>query len=432
MHLPKLLFLLLFAPPALAQTLTLSGADLLKPPAGQDFIVAKTPPSIDVLLLDDLPPGPRGTLWSSWGDGCLASNGRYYLGIGNHLDVSKGRGESRLYEYDPATKRLKLALNVRDLIRDEKVAAGKIHARIDEGKDGHLYFATYWGKIPTPEDMKAGFMGSALLRYDLRTGKAESLGVPVLGQGLPTSITDAQRMVMYAYAVKSQDFIAYDLERRRTLYRGFGDQQEGSRNIMLDTEGNAYMGTKDGRIARYDWKMREVRMTKATLPDASVEASSQRDKLSLRASTRAGSDGLIYGITHAGVMFALDPRTETVTDLGLNLGGGQYTAVMELSPDGKYLYYAPGAHGSATRIGTPIVQYDIARKQHKVLAFLNPPLRDKLNYNIGGTYNLKISPDGSALYATFNGAPLAEGARREETFGKPCVLILHIPRQERQ
>ena len=415
-----------------AQLVTLSGPELLKSPPDKTFTVAANAPTVDVLLIDDLPQGPKGTLWSSWGDGCLASNGRYYLGIGNHLDVSKGRGESRVYEYDPAAKRLKLVVNVRDLIPDERIAAGKIHARIDEGKDGWLYFATYWGKIPTDQDMRAGFLGSALLRYDPRTSKSENLGTPVPGQGLPTSITDGQRMVMYAYAVKSGDLIAYDLENRRRIYQGSGDIQEGSRNIMLDRDGNAYFSTKDGRLARYDRNLGEVRITKARLPDGQVEAPAHDAKVSLRASTLAAPDGLIYGVTHAGILFSFDPRSEGITDLGPTLGGGQYTAVLELSPDARFVYYAPGAHGSATRIGTPIVQYDVKNKTHRVLAFLNAPLRQRLNYNIGGTYNLKLSADGSTLYGTFNGAPPVEGARREETFGKPCVIVLHIPQEERK
>ena len=65
------------------------------------------------------------------------------------------------------------------------------------------------------------------------------------------------------------------------------------------------------------------------------------------------------------------------------------------------------------------------------MAFLNPICREKLGYNIGGSYNLKVSPDGGKLFVTFNGAKVVAGARREETFGVPSVVIIDIAKEER-
>jgi glycerophosphoryl diester phosphodiesterase len=42
--------------------------------------------------------------------------------------------------------------------------------------------------------------------------------------------------------------------------------------------------------------------------------------------------------------------------------------VVELSPDGRYPYYLPGAHGGAFRTGTEVVQYEVATGRRKVLA----------------------------------------------------------------
>src|SRR5687767_11625080 len=232
-----MLALLCTLAPLRAQVVKLEG-DLLT----GSGTVAKTAPLVEVAILKDLPEGEKGTLWSSWGDGCVAKNGRYYFGIGNHLDLAKGLGQSRVYEYDLATKALKLVVNVRDVIADPKIGAGKIHSRIDQGKDGWLYFATYWGKVPDDSDFAQGFAGSALMRFDPASGKTESLGIPAPGQGLPTSILDLQHMLFYAYAVKSGDLLVYDLQARSVKFRGGGDVQEGNRNIMLDREGNAYFG----------------------------------------------------------------------------------------------------------------------------------------------------------------------------------------------
>ena len=123
---------------------------------------------------------------------------------------------------------------------------------------------------------------------------------------------------------------------------------------------------------------------------------------------------------------------EAVKDLGANFGGGQYTAVMVMSPDEKYLYYAPGAHGGGAHIGAPVVQYNITSGERKVLAFLYEPLRTQLKYNTGGTYNLQIDRTGERLFITFNGAPAEGNPRRTETFGKPAVVVLTIPSSERQ
>jgi hypothetical protein len=226
-------------------------------------------------------------------------------------------------------------------------------------------------------------------------------------------------MLFHAYAVKSGDLLVYDLQQRAVKFRGGGDVQEGNRNIMLDREGNAYFGTKDGRIGRYNRSNNKVEMTRGKLPAGS-----------LRASTDPTHGGVIFGITQSGRMFAYDSKTEAVADLGPSVGS-EYTAVMVLSPDNWFIYYAPGAHGSGAKMGTPIVQYDIAKKSHKVLGFLNPAMRRQFNYNIGGSYNIKLSADGSTLFCIFNGAPLDPAARKEQTFGQPCLVVLHIPAEER-
>jgi hypothetical protein len=411
---------------------SLTGSKLLTPPENSlEVAVAKTAPMVRIHVFADLPAAPKA-LWSSWGDGCVAADGKYYTAIGNHLDYDAGQGQSRVYAYDPAADAVKLVVNVRDVVPDLRYAAGKIHARIDQGRDGWLYFATYYGKTPEKgsEQTRASFIGSALLRYDPASGKAEHLGAVVEKQGVPTSITDGPRMLMFGYAAYSGDFFVYDLAKRELKFRGGGEDQEGSRNIMLDALGRAYFGKSDGTIARYDPATNRVTATKAKLPVAAGDDKKSRGFL--RASTTPAPDGTIYGVTNTGALFAFDPKEEAVRPLGENWpGGGQYTAVMALSPDARFVYYAPGAHGGGSRIGSPVVQYDVRTKQKKVIAFLNPPAREKLNYNVGGTYNLKTSPDGGRLYATFNGAPVNPTAKKVETFGQPSLVVIDIPKEER-
>src|SRR4051794_9493198 len=144
---------------------TLETADFLKAPAGLDaktFQVAKTPPTVDVCFFEGLADKGKGTLWSSWGDGCFASNGKYYTSVGDHLGKD---ANSYVYEYDPKTRVLRRVVDVLQAIMHVLglYGHGKIHSGIHEGADGCLYFSTYWGK---PKEVDAafakGFNGSLL------------------------------------------------------------------------------------------------------------------------------------------------------------------------------------------------------------------------------------------------------------------------------
>ena len=49
------------------------------------FVVAQEPPMVDLAIHRNLGTAPAARrLWSSWGDICLADDGRVYVGIGDH------------------------------------------------------------------------------------------------------------------------------------------------------------------------------------------------------------------------------------------------------------------------------------------------------------------------------------------------------------
>ncbi|MCI0380845.1 MAG: hypothetical protein L0215_24955 [Gemmataceae bacterium] len=399
----------------------------LKIPTGlkaDTFTVARTAPVIDVCFFEGLADRGKGTLWSSWGDGCFASNGKYYTSVGDHLGQN---ATSKVYEYDPVTMILRQIVDVLEAIYQMfgLYGYGKIHAAIHEGADGKLYFATYWGK---PKEVDAafqkGFPGSILLSYDLKTGKVVNHGAPVPKQGLPASHFDARRQLLYFHAVYKGDIAVYDVKEQKTRFVGGADESEASRTFLADAKGRVYFSGTNG-LHYYDPDKNEIVATKVSLP-ANPGAKKKNDTLRA-AAQRPTKDGVVYGMTAAGRMFAFDPAKESVKDLGPNWQSGDYTAVMVMSPDEKYLYYAPGAHGSGSKTGAAVVQYDIAAGQRKVLAFLAEPLKQKLNYQVGGTYNLQIDGKGERLFFTFNGAD--PGAR--SPFGKPAVVVLNIPASER-
>ncbi|MCI0465319.1 MAG: hypothetical protein L0Z62_51005 [Gemmataceae bacterium] len=408
---------------------TIESADFLKPPAGLDpktFTVAKTAPKVDVCFFAGLDPNV-GKPWSSWGDGCLASNGKYYTSVGDHRGTD---ANSFVYEYNPMTRILSRVVDVLRVIMHMLglFGHGKIHSGIHEGADGWLYFSTYWGKPKEVETaFTKGYPGSLLLRHNPKTGQTENLGALAPRQGLPASNFDRDRGLLYFHAVYKGDVVVYDTKAQKVKFQGGADQSAAHRTFLIDGRGRAHFSANDGTLAFYDPETNKLGKTTVRLP-ANPEAKKKKAKAAtLRAASRPMRSGLVHGMTAAGQLFSFDPHKGEVKDLGPNFAGGDYTAVMVLSPDEKYLYYAPGAHGSANRTAAPVLQYEIATGKRKVLAFLRDPLAQRLKYNIGGTYNLQIDPSGERLFFTFNGSdPGVRGF-----FGKPAVAVIHIPKAER-
>jgi hypothetical protein len=391
--------------------------DFLKPPDGVKAEVADKAPKIDFALFENLPKGGKGTLWSSWGDGLVASNGKYYTAIGDHGGYD---ATSHVYEYDPVTKKLRLIVDVAKAIGQKPgdYGHGKIHAAIHE-YEGALYFATYWGK---PREIDAaygkGYQGSIVLRFDLKTEQVENLGAIVPKQGLPASHFDPSRALLYFHAVREGNVAVYDLKERKVKFLGGAGDTEGARTFMRDLKGRVYFTVQGDALSYYDPDANKIVETKAVLP----QSAGARKGDSLRAAARCTKDGMLYGMTAAGKLFSFDTTTETIKDLGPNFGEGDYTAVMTMSADEKYLYYAPGAHGSAVRTGTPVVRYEIATGKRVVLAFLNAAFKELYQYNIGGTYNVQIDAAGEKLFFTFNGGEPGD----KSPFGKPCVVVVHL------
>lgn len=417
-------FLVLLCAPVSSQDFT--GDELLKPPDGVKAAVAKVAPAVDLLMFKDLPV-EKQTLWSSWGDGIVASNGRYYAAIGDHRGKD---ATARVYEIDG--KSMRMIVDVAKVIEQKPGAYGhgKIHAALHE-YDGALWFSTYWGK-PREIDWSGEYQGSILLRYDLKTEKVENLGVIAPKRGLPASTFDAERGLIYWHAVTAaedagaDELLVYDVKARKVIFQGGGEILDGKRAFLRDLKGRVWLSTKEGGLAFFDPSTNKLERTDVKLP----ENDGGKRGADVRAAARPLKSGVILGMTAAGRLFSFDPEKREVKDLGPNFGDGDYTAVMALSPDEKFVYFVPGAHGSSSKSGTPVVQFDVASGARKVIAFLNEAVRRRLKYNLGGTYNLQIDASGGRLFITFNGAPLAD-AKKVEAFGAPCVVVVTIPKEER-
>ena len=462
---------------------TINSPDLLTIPAAVQHIldstsnaqlsVAKSVPIIELAYHDRLPHEAfNGTGWSSWGDICIASDGKVYSGIGNHWKTD--RGESYIYSWDPRAKILKKVADVNQITGagPEDVRFSKVHAHIIEGRDKKIYFTGTLddgGKAGNEEMLKkwnSKIAGGKLFQYDPNTGKSMIYADFPKARVTATTKYDSKRNILYCAIEGSPDgfaFGAFDMNTKKWIFQSDPGSIGNDRNLMMDNQGNVYFNGRE--IAAHQ----ELRLKDQAIPEGKNDENTsmlpttmfpgakkvkvytslwkynpKTNSISptktyfksdgLRSSTHESKLGYIYGTTMAGELFSYFPAKDEMKILGSNfLATGEYITVCDLSPDEKYLYYLPGAHGSAGFSGTPVIQYEIASGKQKALAFLSEPMTKAFNYAPGGTYGIKINKDGSKLYVGLNGSP-PNGLRPKglgRGFGLTSFAVIYIPESER-
>jgi sugar lactone lactonase YvrE len=434
-------------------------AEAAKKDGSAPFVMAGTAPIVDLayhrglpklLVAPPAPPQAKGakkakndapavpkTLWSSWGDIALAADGRVYVGIGDHANDAGGQANCFIYEWNPATRELRKIMDVNEVAgrKGDEPAFSKVHAKVDEGPDGKIYFSATLndGNKAKLQQFKwsDSLPGGQIYQYDPATGQAIVFDNLQPRRVTATSLLDRQRNIWWCNLEAGPDgalnaLYAYDLQSRKAIYQSPDGAVTHNRNFAIARDGSVFFNGKDG-LWKYDPKANDIAPTGSKIAGPGT----------MRASTRESSDGYIYGVSHRpnGQVFRIATADGKVEMLGPDFLTGDYTSVIELSPDEKYLYYLPGAHGTARAIGTPVVQYEIATGQRKVLAFLRPALEEQHDYVPGGTYGMKISADGSTLFVNLNGH-LSDrvrhpGMKDSGGFGLTSFLAIHIPESER-
>jgi hypothetical protein len=352
------------------------------------------------------------------------ADGKYYSAIGDHLAP---RGHAFVYEYDPGTKNLRALVDVTRLLDlpEGHYAPGKVHSRIDMGRDGYLYFATHRGSTGVTTD-EYHYKGDWIIRHHPRTGHTEVVAhAPVPRHGIPTSVLDPDRLIFYGGTAAGNNadpimFFAYDLVGRRVLHTAIDGPYRYL--IFAKSTGRAYYVNEDGgALMRYDPAL--------GCPPEPIEG-----RIGIRAATQEMPRGHVYAVSGAGdaVLYRFDTQTEQVEELGPAAVGGQtYIASLDADPTGRYLYYVPGAHGGSHEDGAAVVQYDTKTREKKVIAFLHPFLREKYGYTPQGTYSSAVSDDGSKLYVTWNGNRGGPDERGRLQFDTCALTVIHIPASER-
>ncbi|QDV36195.1 hypothetical protein ElP_41120 [Tautonia plasticadhaerens] len=405
----------------------------LRPPASlrSEVEVAETPPTVDLLYYpgQDYPGQP----WSGWGDG-LATRGKYYSSIGDHLtigmkgDGSHGTGTARVFEYDPRAKRFRMLVDVARVfdLPEGHYTPGKIHSRLDLGRDGRLYFSTHRGSPRSAID-RYRYRGDWIIRCDPEGGRAEVVAHgPVPGHSIPCGVLDPARMIFYGGTAAGPDvdrqgirFFAYDVARDRLLYAG----PDGPSRAMIfaASTGRVYWvpNTDEGPLMRFD-------------PESGGPPVEVGGRIGVRAATGETPGGRVYtassgqGAADAD-LWSFDTETEATARIGtVAVGTQSYVASLDADPTGRYVYYIPGAHGGSERDGSPVVQFDVETGRKRVLAFLDPFYQERYGLRLKGSYGSALSADGERLYVTWN---VSRGGRAWDS----CALtVIHIPEAERR
>lgn len=397
-----------------------------------EFVLAKTAPTVDLAFHQDLgPDAVSRRLWSSWGDICLARDGRVYCGIGDHGNDVGGDARCFIYCWDPKQKTLTQVVDVNSIVPREpgQPAWSKIHAKIDEGPGGVILFCGTLNdgnraKLPTYKWSDA-LPGAQIYQYDPKTGKASVFANLPPKRCTATSLVDQQRNIWWCNleAGEGNALWGLDLATKQSVFQGADGSLGFNRNFALLADGSILFNSESS-LAVYEAH------TKQLVP----KKSSFEKSHGMRASTVESKDGFVFGITHqTNQLFRYHVGRDELEMLGPNWLAGMYTAVCVLSPDQRFVYYLPGAHGQAFKEGTPVIQYEIATRRQKVLAFLADTLEQECGYVPGGTYGIKLSADGRTLFANLNGhAP--DGTRpasmKTKGFGLCAFAAIHIPEAE--
>lgn len=398
------------------------------------FVMAKTAPTIELAFHGDLGTDPTNRrLWSSWGDICLASDASVYVGIGDHNHDAAGDGRCFIYRWDQTKKTLTRIVDMNEVVppRPGQPAWTKVHAKIDEGLDGKIYFCCTLNAGNDAGNPKYKWTeqlpGAQLYQYDPQTGRTTVFANLPPKRCTATSLFDAKRNVWWCNLEAGDGDALYglDLATKKVVYQSADGAVGFNRNFALAADGTIYFNGDKGQILHLDPVQKTISSTGVAFSNST----------GMRASTSQSRNGDIFGSTHgSNQLYRFRPASNQLEMLGPTWGTGQYTTIMLLSPDERFVYYLPGSHGQAFKYGTPVVQYEIATKTRKVLAFLAPALEEQIDYVPGGTYGMKLSQDGGTLFVNFNGHAADEirpGQMKPIGFGLCSFVAIQIPKSER-
>lgn len=235
----------------------MTGAVFLSPPADRNRA-----PELRVI---PVPPFPGAA--AVWGGIGRDDRGHVWFGVSA---AGVPRPSARLFEYDPKADRLTDRGGVLDELRRaglERDGEGqmKIHSKVVQGEDGHLYFASMDEQGEKTDGSRMPTWGSHLWRVRLPENKWEHL------QTTPEALVAVAAGGRFVYALGYFGHVLYQFDTRTGNTRSVRVGAEGghvSRNFLADARGHAFVPrTKKGpaglaaTLVELDAELKEVRET---------------------------------------------------------------------------------------------------------------------------------------------------------------------------
>jgi len=405
---------------------------LPKTPLAGEFTVAKVAPTVKLKIFPNLAPeyfSEKAYMagWASWGYVTRSDDNRFYLAASDH----RGQGAHiNLYEYRPEKDSLKQVLDVGKVLgwTDTSYTDGKLHGEMGLMPDGTLWASTHFGPEPNDEWFKAGYRGSWLFSYNIRTKKAQNWGTPLIVSDLSCTKLDPQRGIFCATGSYSGEFLSWDVNAKKTRFAGYPPNgwKWWSRSMMLDEKTGIFWGAdcseKPYHFLAFSPELNRFKRFDMQIPANPVTGEQEL----LRGHTEApDANGWTYWATLSGAFFRFKPDWEKGPQtevLGTTWDKGRDTLQMAIDETRRYVYYQPKGDNS------PLVQYDTKTGKKKAIGFLQDYYFNKYGYSLGSqVYGMNISKDGSFVVIVDNGTFGGPGS----SFGHPALTVVEIPKEER-
>jgi hypothetical protein len=360
-------------------------------------------------------PYSNAKVWSIWGKGVLAQNGRYYSAVGDGGsagDESGHDGNTFLYEYDPATGVVRAVGDVQSAFGMHVAGEngyGKIQGDISEGPCGLLYMHSYWGS-PSGLTYAGNYQGDLLLRYNPSTKHLESLGVRIPQMGVPSMTLWRPGALIYGEAntpaePKEVVFWAYDIQSDNVVFQS-PRRLRNDRNIAVDRDGSAYYTGPGASLYRYDPHTNSEAPLTEAFPGGGW----------LRASTRPAADGaFVLVTTEPDEAYRFVPSTRELTLLA---SLPHPIADLELDPSERVAYFVPVGLG----LGPSFELYELNRTSGALRRLLDigATVESAGGSRPQGSYSLNLSADGKTLF-------IAANSGEPDGFGVPELIVLQLP-----
>ena len=228
-----------------------------------------------------------------------------------------------------------------------------VHHSLVAPGDGRIYFGTsLWnrGRLDLRgkdiAEKYRNFTGGRIFRFD--PGEEEKnrilthwadpgrdcpgltdLGIPVAGDGIHAMVGRGNEL--YGVSFPGGVFFVFDLSRRAVVFReeicgkpvAENPLKSVPRDLIVDGDGNVW-GTRDlGKFFKYLPSAKKL-----VKLDLSVPCLQGREFLNVADAFALAGDGKIYGGGSDGYVFCLDPKTETVRNLGKPLWQRRIRAIV--------------------------------------------------------------------------------------------------------